>query len=311
MKVLISGGSGLIGSALIERLLRRDDPSATPHEVLRLVRREPRPGAGEIPWDPEAGRLDPAALEGLDAVVHLAGENIAGGRWTQARKRRLYESRVLGTGLLCRTLARLAKPPRILLSASAIGYYGNRGEEELDETSPPGTGFLARLCRDWEAAAEPAAAAGTRVVLMRTGVVLARHGGALAKMLPLFRLGLGGRLGSGRQYLSWITLEDVAAAIEHLLKVDGLEGPVNLVSPQPATNRDLTAALGRALRRPALLPVPALLLRLAMGDMAEEMLLSSARLLPRRLLAAGFSFGDPELDSAVSRLLRPLSRSPG
>jgi len=300
MKILISGSSGLIGSALVER--RRDAPSPPPHEVLRLVRREVRPGAAEISWDPAADRLDPAALEGLDAVVHLAGEKIVQ-RWTTKNKTRILRSRVEPTRLLSGTLARLAAPPKVLLSASAIGYYGDRGDEELDEESPPGEGFLAGVCREWEAATEAATAGGIRVLRLRIGAVLDRHGGALARMLPLFRLGLGGRLGSGRQQFSWITLDDLVAAIEFLLQAGLPAGPVNLVAPQPVTNRQFAAALGRVLHRPAILPAPGFALRLVLGQLADEVLLSSARVLPRRLLAAGFSFCDAELGAALRRLL--------
>jgi len=252
MKILVSGSSGLVGSALARRC---QEPLPARHfDVIRLVRREPNPGGEEIRWDPQAGQIAAEALEGLDAVVHLAGDNIAAGRWTAAKKARIYSSRVEGTGLLAQTLARLARPPKVLVSASAVGYYGDRGEEELDESSRPGPGFLAGVCRDWEAATEPASHAGIRVVVVRLGVVLAREGGALARLVGLFRLGLGGRLGNGRQYLSWITLGDVVEAILFLVANDSLRGPVNLVAPQPVTNREFTQALGRALHRPTILP---------------------------------------------------------
>jgi len=296
MKILVSGSSGLIGSALVKRWSKSAD-------VIRLVRREPRPGGEEIRWDPQAGQIAADELECLDAVVHLAGDNIAAGRWTAAKKARIRNSRVEGTGLLAQTLATLARPPKVFVSASAVGFYGDRGEEELDEASPPGPGFLAGVCRDWEAATEPASRAGIRVVNVRLGVVLARDGGALARLIPIFRLGLGGRLGSGRQYLSWITLGDVVEAILFLLANDSLRGPVNLVAPQPVTNRKFTEALGRALHRPTILPTPAFLLRLALGEMADEMLLASARVLPRKLLQAGCPFRDPDFDGALRRLL--------
>jgi len=304
MRVLVSGASGLVGSALVRRL---SEPGAAPEpaQVLRLVRRPPRPQAGEIAWDPQAGQLSPEALEGLDAVVHLAGENIGAGRWTADKKARIRASRVEGTSLFARALARLARPPRVLVCASAVGWYGDRGEEELDEASPPGTGFLAGVCREWEAATEPAASAGVRVVLARFGVILARHGGALGRMLPLFRWGLGGRLGSGRQYMSWIALDDAVRAIQFLLDSDALRGPVNVVAPRPVTNREFTAALGRVLRRPALCAAPAFMLRLALGEMADEMLLAGARAVPRRLAEQGFVFDHPELESALARLLAP------
>lgn len=295
MNILISGASGLIGSALVKSL------SEAGHAVRRLVRREA--GPAEVRWDPAAGRLDAADLEGLDAVLHLAGENIAAGRWTRRRKARIRESRAVGTRLLSRTLAGLADPPGVFISASAVGFYGDRGEGQLDERSPPGSGFLAEVCRQWEAATEPAAGAGIRAVQLRTGMVLAAHGGALAKMLPIFRLGLGGRLGSGRQYVSWITLDDVAGAVGRVLLDETLRGPVNLVAPQPVTNRRFTAALGRVLKRPTWLPAPALALRIVLGQMAEELLLAGARVMPKRLLDAGYQFLHPELEAALRHVL--------
>lgn len=295
MKILISGAGGLIGSAAVKSF------GQAGHQVTRLVRSEP--GPGEIGWDPAAGRLDPVALEGFDAAVHLAGENIAAGRWTQEKKARIRDSRVQGTGLLSRALAGLDDPPKIFASASAVGYYGDRGDQPLDEASRPGTGFLAEVCRDWEAATRPAAEAGIRVVPVRFGAVLAPHGGALAKMLPAFRVGLGGRLGSGRQYISWITLDDAAGAIGYVLATDTIQGPVNLVAPGPVTNRQFTATLARVLRRPAFLPAPAFALRIAFGQMAEQLLLASQRAVPRRLLDAGYQFHDPELEAALRSML--------
>jgi len=296
MKILITGSSGLIGSAAVKSF------TAAGHQITRLVRQQP-PDEGAISWDPAAGRLDPAPCEGFDAVVHLAGENIAGGRWTAERMARIRLSRVQGTRLLSETLARLSRPPRVLASASAIGYYGDRAGEPLDETSPPGGGFLADVCRQWEAATQPAADAGIRVARIRTGLVLAAGGGVLAMMLKPFRLGLGGRLGSGRQYMSWITLDDVVGAIAHVLATETLRGPVNLVAPQPVTNAEFTRTLGRVLRRPTLLPLPAFLLRAALGKMADELLLCGARLVPRRLLDSGYQFNDLELEPALRRLL--------
>lgn len=293
MKILVSGASGLVGAAVVRRFASPAD------EVVRLVRRESGPGAAEVPWDPEAGTIAAEGLEGFDAVVHLAGENLGAGRWTRAKKNRIRTSRVEGTRLLAHALAGLERPPRVLVSASAVGFYGNRGDEKLDERSAPGTGFLAGLCQDWEAATGPAARAGIRVAIARFGVILAREGGALARMLPLFRLGLGGRLGSGRQFLSWITLDDAVGAIRFLVENDSLSGPVNLVSPNPITNREFTKTLGRVLHRPTLVPAPALALRIALGEMADEMLLASARVLPQRLIASGYRHTDPTLGPAI------------
>jgi uncharacterized protein (TIGR01777 family) len=297
MDILVTGSSGLIGSALTGRL------GAAGHEVTRLVRSSGAVQQGRIQWDPAAERLDAESLEGFDAVVHLAGESVATGRWTAAKKERIRSSRVQGTRLLAQTLARLGRPPGVLVSASAVGYYGDRGDESLDEQSAPGSGFLAEVCQEWEAAADPAREAGIRVVHPRIGLVLSASGGALAKMLPLFRLGLGGPLGSGRQYVSWITLDDLVAAICHSISTDSPSGPVNAVAPEPATNRQFTRALGRALRRPARLPAPAFALRAMLGPMADELLLSSTRVIPRRLTASGFAFGDLQLEEALLRLL--------
>jgi uncharacterized protein (TIGR01777 family) len=297
MKILVSGASGLIGSALVAELAHDG------HEVTRLVRSEPKPGQPEVSWDPAAGRLDAASVEGFDAAMHLAGESIAKGRWTAARKARIRDSRVRGTELLARTLAGAARPPKVLVSASAVGFYGDGGEEELDEESPPGDGFLPEVCREWEGATGPAAEAGIRVVFMRMGMVLSARGGALAKMLPVFRLGVGGPLGSGRQYLSWITLDDLARAFRHVLSTESLRGPVNAVAPRPVTNREFTRALGRTLRRPAVIPAPAFALRAALGPMADALLLASARVVPRRLLDSGFRFNDPDVEGALRRVL--------
>jgi uncharacterized protein (TIGR01777 family) len=296
MKVLVSGASGLIGSALAQSLV------AAGHAALRLVR-QPTSAGDEVAWDPAAGALDAARLEGLDAVVHLAGENIAQGRWTATKKGRILASRAGGTRLLAAALAQLTTPPRCFGSASAIGYYGNRPDEDVDEASEPGSGFLADVCRQWEAAAEPAAAAGIRTVLLRFGVVLDPAGGALATMLPLFRWGLGGRLGNGRQWVSWISRSDAVAAIMHVLGDDALRGPANLVAPQPVTAGELAAALGRVLRRPAVLHVPAFALRLLAGEMADEMLLAGVRAVPRRLRESGFAFRDPQLEPALRHML--------
>ena len=297
MKVLVSGSHGLIGTALVKALAGDAD------EVTRLSRK-PSPGEGpEIVWDQESNRLDPSSTGGFDAVVHLAGENIASGRWTGERKKRIRESRVKGTRLLAEVLARVARPPRVLVGASAIGYYGDRGEESLREESASGQGFLPELCREWEAATEPAAGKGIRVVRLRFGVVLSPEGGALAKMLPPFRMGAGGILGDGRQYVSWISLDDAIGAIRHTIQIEALKGPVNVVAPAPVTNREFTATLGKVLSRPTLIPMPAFAARLAFGEMADALLLSSARVEPRRLLDSGYSFRHPDLESALRHLL--------
>jgi uncharacterized protein (TIGR01777 family) len=296
MRILVSGASGLIGSALVRRWTAGPEPL---HQVVRLVRQEQPSAPSEIPWDPQAGRLDPGALEGLDAIVHLAGENVGQGRWTREKMARIRNSRVQGTALLCAQAARLSHRPTTLISASAVGFYGDQKAAVLDESAGPGPGFLASVCREWEAATQPAEAAGIRVVRMRIGVVLAREGGALAPMVRLFRLGLGGRIGSGNQYMSWISLEDLVAAVDFLLGHDSLRGPVNVTSPEPVTNRQFTRALAHAVHRPAVLAVPSFALRLVLGPMADEMLLASTRAVPRKLIDAGFSFRHPQLDQAL------------
>ena len=295
MKILVTGASGLVGRALVPLL------TAEGHEAARLVRSAP--GAGDVPWDPDAGTLGAEALEGFDGVVHLAGENIASGRWNTEKKRRIRESRVRGTRLLSETLAALKRPPRVLVSASAVGFYGDRGEEELTEASPAGTGFLSEVCREWEAATEAAEGKGVRVVHARLGIVLSRRGGALAKMLTPFRLGVGGVIGNGRQYMSWVTLDDAAAALGHLLAADTVMGPVNVVAPAPVTNREFTATLGRVLRRPAVFPVPGFMARLAFGEMAEALLLASARVKPEKLLDSGYAFRHGSLTEGLRHVL--------
>jgi uncharacterized protein (TIGR01777 family) len=271
------------------------------HRVVAL-RRAPASADARPTWNPDAGQvhLDPAVR--FDAVVHLAGENIAQ-RWTPAAKARIRASRVDATRLLCQALARLPRPPRVLVCASATGFYGHRPGEVLDEQSPPGTGFLAETCRGWEAAADPARQSGIRVVSLRLGIVLAPDGGALARMLPVFRLGLGGRLGSGSQYWSWIALDDLLGVVELALQDDGLNGAVNAVAPKGTTNSSFTAALAWALSRPALLPVPAFLVKTLFGEMGREALLASARVRPTRLIEAGFRFRFLELDAAFRHLL--------
>ncbi|HEU5159920.1 MAG TPA: TIGR01777 family oxidoreductase [Streptosporangiaceae bacterium] len=294
MKIAITGASGLVGRALVASL------RADGHEVVRLVRREPT-GADEARWDP-FGAIDAKALEGVDAVVNLAGAGIGDRRWTESYKRQIRDSRVVGTRNLAETLAGLAARPRVLVSASGMNFYGDTGDRETDETAPAGAGFLADLARDWEAAAAPAAAAGIRVVHARSGHVLAPDGGLLGRLLPLFKLGLGGRLGAGRQWMSWITRDDHIAALRLLIDGD-LAGPVNLTAPSPVTNADFTKALGRAVRRPAFFSVPPVALRAALDGLADEGALISLRIVPGRLTAAGFAFRHPELDGALADLL--------
>lgn len=294
--VLVTGSHGLLASALIPRLAARG------YRVLRLMRSRAT-GPDQASWDSEAGMIDAEALEGVDAAIHLAGERIAAVRWTRGKKARIYDSRVRGTRLLAGALAGLARRPRVLLCASAVGYYGDRGEETLTEASPPGKTFLAQVCRDWEAAADPARAAGIRVVHLRNGNVLASSGGFLGPLLPLFRLGLGGRLGSGRQYLPWIALDDWVAAAEHLLAAVAVAGPVNVVAPQAVTNREFTRTLAAVLRRPALFAAPAVLLRAVMGELGRE-LLASQRIHPTMLVESGFTFRYPELEAALRHILQ-------
>ncbi len=270
-----------------------------------LVRGGTQLAPHERVWNPAAGELDPAQLDGIDAVVHLAGEPIAPGRWTARRKREILESRTGSTRLLSEVLARLTTPPSVLISASAIGYYGNRGDARLDEESGPGSGFLAEVCLAWEQAVEPARRAGIRVAIPRIGVVLARHGGALAPLLLPFRLGLGGRLGHGRQYMSWIHIDDLVAAFQHALDQPDLEGPFNAVAPNPVPNTEFTKTLARVLHRPAFLPIPVPILRLALGELAEPLLLDSTRLTPSRLESTDFRFTHPKLEEALSSLLTP------
>lgn len=292
MKVVITGASGMIGSALRGLLEKRGD------QVIAMTRPDR--------WDPEAGTIDRELLarEAPEAVVHLAGENIGDQRWTDERKQKLRDSRTKGTDLIARTIASLEKKPRVFVSASAIGIYGNRGDEILSDESTAGTGFLAELCRDWESAAEPAREAGIRVVHPRIGVVFAREGGALQKMLLPFRLGVGGRLGSGKQWMSWVAREDVTGAILFAIERDAISGPLNVVAPQPVRNSDLTKALGRVLGRPTIFPVPKLALKLALGEMAEEAVLSSACVTPARLQATGFPFRFPDLVPLLRSLVR-------
>lgn len=290
----------MLGTALHQALLRRGAG------VLQLVRRAPAQ-SGQLQWNPEAAPAvrDSGPLEGLDAAIHLSGASVAAHRWTPAWKREMWVSRVGSTQALTATLAALKQPPKTLLVASATGIYGDRGDELLDERSSPGKGFLADLCLEWESAARSAVEAGIRVVHLRFGVVLGTGSGALAKMLPLFRLGLGGRLGSGKQWMSWISLTDALAAILFTLDTPALTGPVNLTAPQPVTNAEFTRALGKAVHRPAILPAPAFALRLALGAMADEALLASARAVPAQLSEAGFPFAHPTVDAALGAELGP------
>ena len=300
MSVAVTGATGLVGTALTQRL------ASAGHRVVRLVRpataRRP-PGEEPIRWDPDFGTIQASRLDGVDAVVHLAGESVAAGRWTEARKQRIRSSRVRSTAFLADTLAQLRHPPRVLVAASAVGYYGDRADQMLTEDSAAGTGFLADVCRDWEAAAEPATRRRMRVVQLRIGMVLSPAGGALATLLRPFRLGLGGRVGSGAQWMSWISVDDLCGAILHALATTALAGPVNAVAPEPVPNREFARTLGRVLHRPAFLPLPAFLARLLLGQMADELLLASARVVPARLQATGFTFGDPALEGALRRLL--------
>jgi uncharacterized protein (TIGR01777 family) len=294
LHVAITGASGLIGQALQAFL------TTGGHRVTRLVRRAPAPG--EVRWHPDGpGDLSPLGV--VDAVVHLAGESIAGGRWSTTRKEAIRSSRADGTANLVAALARLPRPPRVLVAASAVGIYGDRGDEPLTETAPTGSGFLADVGREWEAASAAALAAGTRVVHTRFGIVLSPAGGALARMLPPFRLGVGGRLGSGRQWMSWVALDDVIGAIHHAILTEAMRGPVNVTGPAPVSNAEFTATLARVLRRPAIVPVPGVALRIAFGELADEALLAGQRVLPAALLAAGYRFRHPALGSALRHLL--------
>lgn len=296
MRVAITGASGLIGTAL-GAALRADG-----HEVVAVSRRPG--GPGDVRWDPAAGSIDASGLAGVDAVVHLAGANIGAKRWSAATKREVRESRVHGTDLLARTLAELDPPPKVLLSGSAIGYYGDTGGQDVTEASPPGDDFFARLAVDWEAAARPAVEAGIRTAFLRTAMVLSGQGGALGRMLPLFRLGLGGRLGSGRQWWSWISIDDQVGAIRFLLERGDIEGPVNLAAPDPVTNAEMSRALGRALHRPAVVPVPAFGPRLLLGrELADGLVFLSQRIRPAVLTKAGYEFRHPDLDAALAAVL--------
>ena len=294
-KVLLTGASGLIGSALLPAL------QSSGYDVSRLVRGSAS-GKGNIAWDPSRP-LPPQSVSGFDAVVHLAGESIVG-RWTDAKKRRVRESRVQGTRNLAEAIAAAPQAPRVFLSASAIGYYGDRGEETLREESAPGSGFLPGVCRDWEAATKPATKVGIRTAQMRFGVVLSASGGALKKMLPPFRMGVGGNIGSGRQWMSWVDIDDLVGAIQHAMKNDTLHGPVNVVGPKPVRNSEFTKTLASVLSRPAIFPMPAFAARLVFGQMADELLLSSQRVEPAKLMATAYVFQKPELKAALEDILK-------
>jgi len=296
MRILLTGSSGLIGHALLSFL------TADGHKVVPLTRSQTHAGGRHISWDPAAGMIDVKDLEDFDAVVHLAGESIVG-RWTPERKARILESRVKGTRLLCESLAHLRSRPIVLVSASAIGFYGNRGDRVLDEESPAGSLFLSEVAKAWEAATQPARRNGIRVVNLRIGFVLSKAGGGLAAMLLPFKLGMGGRVGNGRQYLSWIAIDDVVGAISYAILSDALHGPVNAVAPHPVTNREFTKTLGRVLWRPTIFPLPAFAARMVMGEMADELLLASTRVEPKRLLASGYEFKFPQLPDALRHVL--------
>ncbi|MET9917890.1 TIGR01777 family oxidoreductase [Streptomyces sp. NPDC059605] len=295
-RIAVTGASGLIGAALV-RSLRTDG-----HEVVRLVRHPARAG-DEVEWDPRRGYVDVAGLVGCDAVVHLAGAGVGDRRWTAAYKQEIRDSRVLGTAAIAEAVASLDTPPKVLLSGSAIGYYGDTGDRAVDESAPAGEGFLPSVCVEWEAATAAAQEAGVRTVHARTGLVVGREGGAWGRLFPLFRAGLGGRLGNGRQYWSFISLHDEVAALRHILDTESLSGPVNLTGPDPVTNGEVTAAMGRVLHRPTLFTAPAPALRIVLGDFAEDVL-GSQRVLPGRLLDSGFVFAFPGIDSAIRAALR-------
>jgi uncharacterized protein (TIGR01777 family) len=294
-RIAIAGASGLIGSALTRSLI------ADGHEVVRLVRRAPR-GRDELRWDPDGQRMDAGGLAGCAAVVNLAGAGVASRRWTEAYRRKIRDSRVRGTATLAEAVASLDERPRVFVNGSAIGFYGETGDRVVDESAPPGEGFLPSVCVAWEGAAAPAREAGVRTVFARTGLVVAREGGAWGKLFPLFKAGLGGRMGDGRQYWSYISLHDEVAAIRHLIDTSSVSGPVNLTAPTPLTNREITEAMGRVLHRPTVFPTPAPLLRLALGDMSGDVL-GSQRVHPTRLLSSGFTFAFPSIEGALRAAL--------
>ncbi len=304
LRIAITGASGLVGRSLVAFL------SNAGHDVIRMIR-SGEPATDEVLWDAEHGIVDTDKMEGLDAVIHLAGENIAAGRWSEARKKAIRDSRVQGTAALVESLSRLSRPPRMFLGASAIGFYGETGDHAVDETTEPGSDFLSRVCREWESEAARAALFAERVVHLRFGIILTPAGGALAKMLPPFRFGAGGRLGSGHQFMSWVSLDDVLGAVLHCLATPSIDGPVNVVAPDARSNRSFTKALGKALARPTIAPLPAAAIKILFGEMGEAMLLASTRVAPGVLEASGYEFVHPDLSSALEHCLGRSTRMPG
>ena len=295
MKVAITGSSGLIGSSLVSFLSKK---GVTVSKILRE-----NPEDNKISWKPEGGDWDSAFAGGIDGIVHLAGENVASGRWTKAKKEKIRNSRIEGTKRLCEHILKLPTPPSVLVCASAIGYYGNRGVEFLNEGSSRGSGFLPDVCLGWEEAAESVSKAGIRVVNVRFGIVLSKDGGALAKMMTPFKIGMGGKIGSGTQYMSWVAMDDVTGAIYHTLITESLKGPVNVTAPNPVTNKEFTNTLGEVLKRPAVVPIPAFAAKLAFGEMANDLLLASTKVAPKRLSDSGYKFQYPELENALKHVL--------
>ena len=296
MTIIMTGASGLLGSALIPFF------TTGGHIVHTLVRRAPFPEKGEAFWDPETGRIDPSVFNGADAVIHLAGEHIGEGRWTGAKKRRIIESRTKGTALIAKTISRLSSPP-VLICASAIGYYGNRGDKILEEDDPPGDDFISKVCSEWEKSAQAAVDSGIRVAFMRIGIALSPAGGALSRLLLPFRAGIGGKIASGSQYMSWVGIDDVVGAFFHVLAEGKIAGPVNVTAPEPVTNLEFTKILGKVLSRPALFSIPAAAIKIAFGEMGREILLSGTRVMPGKLLDSGYRFRNPDLYGALSHLL--------